>query len=149
MPSKTKRIGRCYGPELPSVNSEQTNGASSGPNNADGGAPTCEIRCRVRLPVVSPISKRVYRPISQSCCPWDVKFSQELAEDSPFRAREFIAGKDAVTLATDILATDILALDQAQFSAAFRKSPMKRAKLAGLRRNAAVVLENASRGQRP
>jgi epoxyqueuosine reductase len=66
-----------------------------------------------------------------------VKFSQELAEDSPFRAREFIAGKDAVTLATDILA-----LDQEAFSAAFRKSPMKRAKLAGLRRNAAVVLAN-------
>ena len=34
----------------------------------------------------------------------------------------------------------ILALDQDAFSAAFRKSPMKRAKLAGLRRNAAVVM---------
>ena len=67
-----------------------------------------------------------------------MKFSQELADDSPFKAREFVAGKDAVTLTTDILA-----LDQAQFSAAFRKSPMKRAKLAGLRRNAAIVLENA------
>ncbi len=67
-----------------------------------------------------------------------MKFSQELADDSPFRAREFIAGKNAVTLATDILA-----LDQEQFSAAFRKSPMKRAKLAGLRRNAVVVLSNA------
>jgi epoxyqueuosine reductase len=66
-----------------------------------------------------------------------MKFSQELADDSPFRAREFIAGKDAATLATDILA-----LDQDAFSAAFRKSPMKRAKLAGLRRNAAVVLGN-------
>ncbi len=68
-------------------------------------------------------------------CPWNVKFSQELAGDSPFGAREFIAGKDAATLATDILA-----LDQEQFSAAFRKSPMKRAKLRGLRRNAAAVL---------
>jgi epoxyqueuosine reductase len=68
-----------------------------------------------------------------------VKFSQELAEDSPFKAREIIAGKDAVTLARDILA-----LDQEQFSAAFRKSPMKRAKLAGLRRNAAAVLANAN-----
>ena len=67
-----------------------------------------------------------------------MKFSQALADDSPFAAREFVAGKDAVTLATDILA-----LDQDAFSAAFRKSPMKRAKLAGLRRNAAVVLENA------
>ena len=66
-----------------------------------------------------------------------MKCSQELAEASPFRAREFIAGKDAVTLATDIFL-----LDQEQFSAAFRKTPMKRARLAGLRRNAAVVLDN-------
>jgi hypothetical protein len=62
-----------------------------------------------------------------------------LAEGSPFRAREFVAGKDAVTLARDILA-----LDQQAFSAAFRKSPMKRAKLVGIRGNAAVVRENAS-----
>ncbi len=85
----------------------------------------------------SGIAKRVYRHISQDVCPWNAKFSQELAEDSPFRAREFIAGKDAVTLATDILA-----LDQDAFSAVFRKSPMKRAKLAGLRRNAMVMLNN-------
>ena len=91
----------------------------------------------VKRPVSSGILKRVYRHISQSYCPWNVKFSQELAEDSLFRAREFIAGKNAVTLATDILA-----LDQESFSAAFRKSPMKRAKLRGLKRNAAAVLAN-------
>jgi epoxyqueuosine reductase len=77
-------------------------------------------------------------------CPWNRKFSVELTDDSPFAARDFIAGKDAVTLATDILA-----LNQEGFSAAFRKSPMKRAKLAGLRRNAAVVLENVAWGQSP
>ncbi len=82
-------------------------------------------------------TKRLYRHISQSVCPWNQKFSVALAEDSPFRARAFIAGKDAVTLATDILA-----LDQDAFSAAFRKSPMKRAKLTGLMRNATVVLRN-------
>ena len=92
----------------------------------------------VKQPVRSEISKRCYRHISQSVCPWNVKFSQELAEDSPFRAREFVAGKDAVTLARDILA-----LDQDAFSAAFQRSPMKRAKLAGLQRNAAVVVRNA------
>ena len=67
-----------------------------------------------------------------------MKFSQALAEDSPFRAQEFIAGKDSLTPARDILA-----LDQDAFSAAFHKSLMKRAKLAGLRRNAAVALANA------
>ncbi len=81
--------------------------------------------------------KRLYRHISQSVCPWNRKFSQELAEGSPFAAREFIRGKDAVTLARDILA-----LDQETFGAAFRKSPIKRAKLRGMKRNAAVVLGN-------
>ncbi len=99
---------------------------------------------RVPRPVVSGIAKRLYRDISQTCCPWNVKFSQELAEDSPFRAREFIAGKDAVTLATDILA-----LDQGAFSTAFRTSPMKRAKLAGLKRNAALVLSDLERHDAP
>ena len=94
----------------------------------------------VKHPVSSAISKRLYRHISQSVCPWNQKFSQALADDSPFRAREFIAGKDAVTLATDILA-----LDQDAFSAAFRKSPMKRAKLRGLQRNASVVSTNLGR----
>ena len=98
----------------------------------------------VRDPVRSSTRKRFCRHISQEVCPWNVKFAQELADDSPFSAREFVAGKDAVTLARDILA-----LDQEAFSAAFRKSPMKRAKLAGLKRNAAVVLENASWGQTP
>ena len=77
--------------------------------------------------------------VCQSVCPWNVELSQELAPHSPFRARSFLDGKDALTLATDILA-----LDQDAFSAAFRKSPMKRAKLAGLRRNAIVVLANAT-----
>jgi len=72
-------------------------------------------------------------------CPRNQKFSQELAEDSPFRAREFIAGKDAVTLATDILP-----LDQETISAAFRKSPMKRAKRRGLQRNASNVMGNVA-----
>ena len=114
------------------------------PDLTRGGVSACTrattVRAIVRAPVCSRISKRLYRHISQTCCPWNMKFSQVLAEDSPFRARPFLDGKDAVTLARDILA-----LDQDAFSAAFRKSPMKRAKLAGLRRNAAVVLENESR----
>ena len=88
-------------------------------------------------PVASAISKRVYRHISQSVYTWNVKFSHTLADDSPFAAREFLEGKDAVTLATDILT-----LDQEAFSATLRKSPMKLANLAGLRRNAEVVLTN-------
>jgi epoxyqueuosine reductase len=101
---------------------------------------TIELKGAIESALVTKLGGLIYGcDVCQSVCPWNVKFSQELAEDSPFRARDFIAGKDSVTLAQDILA-----LDQDAFSAAFRKSPMKRAKLAGLKRNAAVALENAS-----
>ena len=75
--------------------------------------------------------------VCQSCCPWNEKFAQELKEPA-FKPREFIAGKDARALAEELLA-----MGQAEFSAAFRKSPMKRAKLAGLHRNARVMLANS------
>jgi epoxyqueuosine reductase len=48
-----------------------------------------------------------------------------------------LGGKDARTLARELLG-----MSQAEFSAAFKGSPMKRAKLRGLKRNAAVVLGN-------
>jgi epoxyqueuosine reductase len=75
--------------------------------------------------------------ICQSVCPWNVRFASELPEGSPFAAREAIAGKDARTLAREILE-----MTPEQFSRAFKGSPMKRAKLRGLKRNAAVVLGN-------
>jgi epoxyqueuosine reductase len=81
--------------------------------------------------------------VCQEVCPWNVKFSRELADDSPFQPRAFILDKDAVTLARDVLA-----MEQDAYGAAFRKSPMKRAKLAGLRRNASVVLMNLGTSER-
>ena len=75
--------------------------------------------------------------VCQDVCPWNVRFARELPDDSPYAAREFLAGKDARTLARELLA-----MSQEEFSAALRKSPMKRAKLRGLARNAAVVLGN-------
>lgn len=92
---------------------------------------------RVRFPVESGISKWVYRQFSQEVCPWNIKFARELPEGSPFAPREVIAEKDARTRATEVLA-----MTQDEFSAAFRKSSVKRAKLAGLQRNARVVLEH-------
>jgi epoxyqueuosine reductase len=89
-------------------------------------------------PVSSVISKRVYRQTSQTCCPWNVRFAEALAEDSPFQPREALAGKDARALAREILAMDVDA-----YRAAFKGSPMKRAKLPAMKRNAAVVLGNA------
>lgn len=76
--------------------------------------------------------------ICQDVCPWNVSFSQDLRE-SAFAPRAAISGKDARTLAREILA-----MDEEQFRSVFKDSPMKRAKLSGLKRNAAVVLGNAS-----
>jgi epoxyqueuosine reductase len=75
--------------------------------------------------------------MSQDVCPYNVKFSRATAEDSPYAAREVLGGKDA-----RVLARELLVMTQPEFSAAFKGSPMKRAKLRGLKRNAAVVLGN-------
>ena len=90
----------------------------------------------VKHPVSSEISKRLSRHISQSVCPWNVKFSEQLTERA-FDARPAVADKDA-----RMLARDLLQMSQAEFSAAFKHSPMKRAQLRGLQRNAVVVLGN-------
>lgn len=74
--------------------------------------------------------------ICQDVCPWNVRFSQDLREDS-FRPRQSLASKDARTMAIEILH-----LDDESFRSSFRGSPMKRAKLRGLKRNAAVALGN-------
>ena len=75
--------------------------------------------------------------VCQEVCPWNVKFAREVKEPA-FEARAVIAGKDAKALATAILA-----MSEDDFRAAFQGSPMKRAKSAGLKRNAAVVRQAA------
>jgi epoxyqueuosine reductase len=74
--------------------------------------------------------------VCQDVCPWNVSFARGLKEPA-FAAREALAGRDARTLARAILS-----MSQEEFSAAFKGSPMKRAKLRGLKRNSAVVLGN-------
>jgi epoxyqueuosine reductase len=86
---------------------------------------------------VSEIAKWLYRHSSQTTCPWNVKYATLLPAGSAFGPREALAGKDARQLARELLG-----MSQEEFSAAFRGSPMKRAKLRGLKRNAAVVLGN-------
>ena len=99
--------------------------------------PEFVARLTVRAPQASGIAKWSYRHSSQHVCPWTVRFSRELPDDSPYAAREVLAGKDARPLARELLG-----MAQTEFSAALKGSPMKRAKLRGLKRNAAVVLGN-------
>jgi epoxyqueuosine reductase QueG len=80
--------------------------------------------------------------MSQDVCPWNVRFARE-NRVADFEPRPFIARKDAATLARDLLA-----LTPDEFRTAFKGSPMKRAKLRGLQRNADVVLGNVG-GTRP
>jgi epoxyqueuosine reductase len=76
--------------------------------------------------------------VCQDVCPWNVRFARALPDDSPYAPRAAIAGREATALAGELLA-----MSPVEFASAFRRSPMKRAKLAGLQRNAAAVLANA------
>ena len=99
---------------------------------------TIELRGEIPAEWHASIGEMMYGcDVCQDACPWNEKFSLPLREDA-FRPRGAIADKNAVTMAREILAMD----DEA-FRNAFRGSPMKRAKLRGVKRNAAVVLGNA------
>jgi epoxyqueuosine reductase len=73
--------------------------------------------------------------ICQDVCPWN-RFAQ------PTAIPEFAPRPEIVSLDTD----SILSMEQEEFSARFRKSPMKRAKLAGLKRNILAARTASARG---
>ena len=99
---------------------------------------TIELRGAIDEALRSAMGELIYGcDVCQEVCPWNVRFAHSAAYESPFQPRAAIAGKDARTLARELLA-----MTQEEFSAAFKGSPMKRAKLRGLKRNAAVVLGN-------
>lgn len=77
--------------------------------------------------------------VCQEVCPWNVRFARELPAGHPLAPRAELTGRDAADLARWILG-----LDEAGYREAFRGSAMTRAKREGLRRNAALVLENLS-----
>ena len=80
------------------------------------------------------------RHTSQEVCPWNEKFSVSLREEA-FHPRKAIVDKTAA-----LLSEELLEMSDDYFRAAFKGSPMKRAKLRGLKRNAAVVLANLGDG---
>jgi epoxyqueuosine reductase len=70
--------------------------------------------------------------ICQDVCPWS-RFSKPTAEER-FAPRPGI---------TEPRLQELVEMSQEEFSSRFRRSPVKRAKLGGLRRNAQAVLESA------
>ena len=99
---------------------------------------TIELRGEIPMELREPIGALLYGcDICQEVCPWNVKFSQPLPDESAYAPRVALADMRARALAREILG-----MTTASFSAAFKRSPMKRAKLPGLKRNAAVVLGN-------
>ena len=99
---------------------------------------TIELKGAIPAELRPPLGDLVYGcDICQDVCPWNEKFATALPAGSPFAARDALGRKDARTLARELLA-----MTDDQFRSAFTGSPMKRAKLRGLKRNAAVVLGN-------
>ena len=97
---------------------------------------TIELKGAIPEDLRSQMGTHIYGcDVCQDVCPYNVKFAQELREPA-FAPRE-MAGHDAQSLARELLAMD----DEA-FRAAFKNSPVRRAKRRGLARNAAVVLGN-------
>ena len=102
---------------------------------------TIELRGAIPEELREPVGELLFGcDICQEVCPWNEKFARTLPRGSPFTPREALGGKDARTLAREILA-----MSQEDYVAAFRGSPLKRAGLRGLKRNAAVVLGNVGR----
>ena len=100
---------------------------------------TIELKGAIPESLREPMGDLLYGcDICQEVCPWNVRFSQDLQETA-FVPREALGGKDARTISRELLA-----MTPEVFSRAFARSPMKRAKLRGLKRNAAVVLGNLS-----
>ena len=98
---------------------------------------TIELKGEIPVALREPMGELLYGcDICQDVCPWNVKFATENRVPE-FAPRAVLESNDAATIAHELLA-----MTQDMFSAAFRGSPMKRAKLAGLQRNAAVVLAN-------
>jgi epoxyqueuosine reductase len=99
---------------------------------------TIELKGEMPEAMRTKIGELIYGcDICQEVCPYNHKFSRPLSEPA-FAARSALAGKDARTLSRELLE-----MSPSEFSVAFKGSPMKRAKLRGLKRNAAVVLGNS------
>ena len=101
---------------------------------------TIESRSAIPPEYHEAIGQHIYGcDVCQDVCPWNVKFARPEGDPALF-ARAPIEGKDAATLATELVQ-----MTEGSYRAVFKDSAMKRAKLSGLQRNAEIVLANLGR----
>ena len=97
---------------------------------------TIEAKGAIPMEIRESVRGLVYGcDICQEVCPWNVRFSRELGEES-LQSRDIVSG-DSRTVARNLLS-----MSSEAFQTVLRRSPMKRAKQRGLARNAAIVLGN-------
>lgn len=97
---------------------------------------TIETKAGIPVELRESIGELIYGcDICQDVCPWNVSFSRDLSLDA-------LAPRDSLKKSARELAREYLSMTQDEFRAEFKGSAMKRAKLRGLRRNAATVLGN-------
>lgn len=94
---------------------------------------TIELRGPIPEPLREPMGELIYGcDICQDVCPWNVRFAPASTEPA-FTPRDGLTTPDLPTL---------LAQRQDEFSARFRRSPIKRTKRHGLARNIVVAMGN-------
>jgi epoxyqueuosine reductase len=97
---------------------------------------TIETKGGIPLELREPVGDLIYGcDICQEVCPWNVSFSRDLSLDA-------LAPRNTTLRDARTLARSYLAMTPDEFREEFKGSAMKRAKLLGLKRNAATVLGN-------
>jgi epoxyqueuosine reductase len=103
---------------------------------------TIELRDAIPVELREGVGANLYGcDICQDVCPWNLRFASDLREPA-FSPRAMIGSRDARALAREVIG-----MDEESYRDSFRGSAMKRAKLGGLRRNAAVVLGNVGQSE--
>jgi epoxyqueuosine reductase len=98
---------------------------------------TIELKDEIPVEFHEAIGELIYGcDICQEVCPWNVSFAR------PNRVPEFVPRPVLASNDAQTLARELLAMSPEKFRVGFGGSPMKRAKLRGLKRNASVVLGN-------
>ena len=101
---------------------------------------TIESRSPIPAKLKAGVGEHLYGcDVCQDVCPWNVRFAKAPPAEGALAPRAGFATTDAAALAREILA-----LDEPAYRERFARSAIKRAKLAGLQRNAVAVLENSS-----